>query len=307
MNVPTPNDFLVRLRSHLPVFDIIVGDFGREAAARYVALLGSEERRVLGDALSARELPFFDEYRRLMFTLVADISYLKRGMISRAWTSHGRLTDDVLVAVKSHEVPDDLKMALEQLLADEVNSALRRGYRQIRVVLPCNSLSDLVESAVAHLEVERLASGIEDLEIQGDSSTSSPSVVGHGVIQSALQQLAATGRAGSPLLVLGSSMAQEQYRRVGAPLGIEVLPITMDQQALVDEAVIACIGGGKNALGQARRMLREQVIEPHCTSRPELLVVEACTDFDFGLGLDSVGLLAERMVAECYQGLLAAN
>ena len=306
MGQSSATEFLEQLRAQAPTFDVIVGDFGREAATRYAALIGEEERQALGAELAARGLPFFDEYRRLMFTLVADIAYLKRGMIDRTWAAHGRLTDDVLIAIKSHDVPGDLKGAITELIEMEVRAGLQRGYQQVRVVLPCNSLSDVLDDAVSQLDIGQWS-------LPDPNHANAPphpmaldtKVSAHGVIQSAIDHLSMTGAIGrSPYLVLGSSMARDQYKLLGSHLGLEVLPITVQQQAVIDAAVVACIGGGSSALGMARRSLIDQVIEPTRLSFPDLVVLEACTDFEFGLGLDSVRLLAKRMVFECYQGLL---
>lgn len=297
-------EFLEKLRDHPLTFDVIIGDFGREAAVRYAALIVEEERQVLGAELAARGLPFFDEYRRLMFTLVADIAYLKRGMIDRTWAAHGQLTDDVLIAIKSHDVPSDLKAAITELVQMEVQAGLQRGYQRVRVVLPCNSLSDVLDDAVqlgtAHLSL----SDIWQTRAGPNQMVLDRKVSAHGVIQSAIDHLSMTGAINSsPYLVLGSSMARDQYKLLGSHLGLEVLPLTVHQQAAIDAAVVACIDGGSAALEMARRSLIEQVIEPNRRSFPDLVILEACTDFEFALGLDSVRLLAKRMVFECYRGL----
>jgi hypothetical protein len=306
MSQRSATEFLEKLRAHPLTFDVIIGDFGREAAARYVALVGEEERKLLGAELDAQGLPFFDEYRRLMFTLVADIAHLKRGMIDRTWAAHGRLTDEVLFAIKSHDVPSDLKEAITELVQMEVQAGLQRGYRRVRVVLPCNSLSDLLDDAVSKLSSVKGSPSDAGYRSAGLSPiVPNTKVSAHGVIQSAIDHLSMTGAINSsPYLVLGSSMARAQYTFLGSHLGLEVLPLTMQQQAVIDAAVVACIGGGPIAIGMARRSLIEQVIEPTRTSFPDLVVLEACTDFDFGLGVDSVRLLAKRMVFECYRGLL---
>ena len=282
MSASSAHRQLEQLRDLPITYDLVIGDFGREAATRYVNILAQEERRFLERFLAKTGTPFFDEYRRIMFTLVADIAFLKHGMIHRTWSEHGRLTDDVLVAVKAHEVPEDLRRELAAVIQDGVASAKRRGYGTVRVVMPCNSLSDVLTGAVDRVTHEQVDFA---------------DVVAHGVIQSAIEQLRSTGCIGdSPILVLGSSLAQDQYREAGATFGLDVLAVSAEQQALIDEAVTICIGGDERALARIRGSLESQIIAPAREVYGDIPVLEACTDFDFGLGHDSVRLLAEAYV-----------
>src|SRR5262249_15143151 len=136
-----------RLRELATVYDIVIGDFGREAATRYMSILAEEERLFLTRILTRQGLPFLDEYRRIMFAHVGDVAFLKAATIQSVWTEAGHLTDEVLVAVKEHDVPPDMVSRLACVIRDEAVVASRRGHGRVRVVLPCNALSETLEKS----------------------------------------------------------------------------------------------------------------------------------------------------------------
>ena len=96
-----PSGLLAQLRDLPTTYEVVVGDFGREAATRYLALLAEEERMFLSRLLATQDLPFLDEYRRIMFGHVGDVDFLKQATIRRVWSVIGHLTGEVLVAVKA--------------------------------------------------------------------------------------------------------------------------------------------------------------------------------------------------------------
>ena len=58
-------------------YDIVISDFGRDATIEYLCRVSSLEKRLIERVLVRDNLEFFDEYRRIMFTVVADLSYFK--------------------------------------------------------------------------------------------------------------------------------------------------------------------------------------------------------------------------------------
>ncbi len=82
------------------VYDIVVGDFGRDAAATYFQLVAKLEREsIVSFLLPDGGVHFFDEYRRIMSCLISDVEYVKRSYIREAAERDG--TDDsILVGVR---------------------------------------------------------------------------------------------------------------------------------------------------------------------------------------------------------------
>lgn len=102
------------------------------------------------------------------------------------------------------------------------------------------------------------------------------------------------------LLLLGAEGALEIYDRISGTYGVEVLHIRADEQNLIDEAVVASIGGDPIEVERCRQRLRRELISPREEQHGQLTVVEACTDFSFGLGVSSLELFAEDLVRSCY-------
>ena len=71
---------MLSLRNIPYVYDIVLSDFGRDATIRLVTKLVDGERtrirQVLDTEGDSRKTPFFDEYRRIMFTCVGDLAYI---------------------------------------------------------------------------------------------------------------------------------------------------------------------------------------------------------------------------------------
>lgn len=309
MTVDGPSGLLAQLRDLPTTYDVVVGDFGREASTRYLALLAEEERMFLSRLLATHDLPFLDEYRRIMFGHVGDVDFLKHATVRRVWSEQGHLTDEVLVAVKAHEVPADMVARFACVIHDEAVLAVRRGHGHVRVALPCNALSETLGEAVRvagdHAAFKAAAESVEYEPISGDAVRG---LTAHGVVHSTIRQLARTGMLdGRPFVVLGAAMANEQYLRLGSPRGMHLLALTAAQQSLIDEAVLACIDGGEANLSAARQAIERDILTPLRRIHPGLVVLEACTDFDFGLGLDSVRLMARQMVFDCYGSLSSSS
>jgi hypothetical protein len=289
------------------VYDIVIGDFGREAATRYMALLAQEERRQLAPLLRNAGLPFLDEYRRIMFGLIGDVAFLKETTIQNVWASRGHLTDDVLVAIKDHDVPADMVLRLACLIRDQAQSATFRGHGRVRVTLLCNALSDTVALAtrMASSSDEAFsAAGVAGYRLPGWDALSLD-LSSYGVVESAVAQMARLGLLRNQVfVVLGAQMARDQYARVGGEHGMKVAPLTAGQQLVIDEAVVACVDGADEVVAAARNKIDEFILRPLREAFPTLMVLEACTDFDFGLGLDSLRLMAQHMIHDCYADLL---
>ena len=292
----------VRLRTQATLFTIILGDFGREAATRYAALLAAEERSHVAGLLAHEGQPFYDEYRRIMFSLVGDVSFLKKTMIDRAWMQDGRLGDGVLVAVHDNPVPLDLVERLAVVIRDEAIGAAERGHQRVRVSLVCNALSEVLQQAVNMAVGENIALIADRLGF-GLRSTylSLPDVSAHGVVQASLCEMRHQGIAdGRPLLVLGARMARSLYSEWGRQDGFETIEISESQQEVIDEAVLMCVDGDRRRVIQARQALEQGVVSIQRRRHPDLEVLEACTDFNFGIGHDSVRLMAQALVREAY-------
>lgn len=291
-----------QLRIQPSLFTIILGDFGREAATRYAGLLAAEERRHIAAILASKDLPFLDEYRRVMFSLVGDVAFLKTEMIDAAWEGSSRLSDRVLVAVRGNPVPLELIQRLALVIHDEAAGAAARGHTDVRVSLVCNALSDVLQQAIdlaVGPELETIASRF-GYELRRTTSPM-PSIAAHGVVQACLSEIShrslCTGR---PVLVLGAKMARELYAKWGNARGVETIEITAEQQSVIDDAVLLAIDGREAGLLQARQAIEHSVVAPHRRTDPDLIVLEACTDFDFGIGYDSIRLMASALVRDAY-------
>ena len=286
-------------------YDIIVSDFGRDAALEYLRLAAAAEKRTIVAALGPSGHAFFDEYRRIMFTAVGDIAFFKEKAIRDSVSQHGYLTEDILVGDGLSPFTTEFVDRVAVTVAQEALAAIDRGHRHLRVAIPCNGLSNLA-TAIGRLisseeELVRLAQAF-------DLSTSSLVRVGAAPIpirtvpEAVVRQLA-DQRPGSHqnLLVLGTRGANAIYGALTDSDSIRVLPLDDSEFELITRAIVSSIGGTRADVAQCREQLDHTIIRARRDDLENLVVLEACTDFHFGLGLSSLQLFAEAMVEECYR------
>lgn len=290
-------------------FEIVIGDFGRAAAVNYLRIALSRARSLICNILSRANLPFFDEYRRMMFCLVADIGFFKAELINKVVAHHGKLNEDVLIGLGA-QLSLDVVERVGLCVLQQVEAAVSRGYQRLNVTLPCNGLAPLAE-AVSQLlrspvEVDRIKRKYgwhldgALLPLNQINVCTVPATV--------VDQLTKTVQRPKPaLLILGTQGVNKLYAALGAARDLAVYPLSVEQYRIIDRAIVAAIGGKAHELETCRQLLTQHVIKPAMERQPKLVVVEACTDFDFGLGYSSLEILAEAMVLRAYTSSLGSG
>src|SRR3989344_8912231 len=89
------------------IFDIIISDFGREAAVKYVRSMAAHEREIIYARLKTSRHKFYDEYRKIMFVLVGDIAYYKESMIEK-YKDKKYLDSGILIGIGKLEIPHEV-------------------------------------------------------------------------------------------------------------------------------------------------------------------------------------------------------
>jgi hypothetical protein len=297
---PTPRDLLLA-----PVtYDIVIGDFGRDAAIDYVRLIAIRERQLIESILKAHGQEFFDEYRRIMLTVIADVAFFKRGAIAEMARDPGYLTDAILLGIGFTPVSREAVNQLALAVAQEALAALNRGYHRLRIALPCNGLAGLAK------EVGTVISSEEDLSRIVESYGISRSDVARiaavqltvdTVPEACVNHIGRTHGRGSNLLVLGTRGTNATFGALARNAEINVVSLNKSDYELINRTIVASIGGDATAIAECRRDLETRLVERQRRITPDLVVLEACTDFRLGIGLSSLELFANAMVETAYQ------
>jgi len=292
-------------------YDIIVSDFGRDATIEYLRLMAASEKRLIKTILEPDGHEFFDEYRRIMFTVIGDLAFFKELAIAESAASNGYLTEDILIGlgsftIMSHEVVDRIALGVIQ----EAFAAIDRGHERLRVMIPCNTLSSLAKKLgqmICSAEelrriVEAYAPALPDFE-----RIAAAHISVHTVPEAVMRYLAEIKMSGemTHLLVLGTRGTNALYKALTDSYAIDVLPIKDWEYELIHRAVVASIGGDQNEVDLCCVELQKELIEPRSDLFDNLVVLEACTDFHLGLGLSSLEVFADAMVADCYQSQIS--
>jgi hypothetical protein len=293
------------LLSEAVTYDIIISDFGREASVEYLRLSAVKERQVIQSLLRLGNFEFFDEYRRIMFSMIGDVAFFKRSMISRVAAKNGYLTDEVLIGLGQTDTTAEFERNVIFCVLKEVVSAVDRGYRQIRVIIPCNTLSTFT------FKIGRLLNDLPQLKIIVDTfdqpffgydKINQARITVHTVPEAVIEK--AARELNTHLLLLGTAHTNEIYKRLCANTTMKVINLDQREQKLIDQAIVGSIGGDIAEMAKHRNELMAELVEPQQSQNKNLLVVEACTDFKLNIGLSSLEIFAYEMVSKCYSNLV---
>ncbi len=294
-------------------YDIIVSDFGRDAAIEYQRLIAEQEKRLINTVLANENLDFFDEYRRIMYSVVADIAFLKKDEIRSCVQKQGFLTDDILIGVGANKgMSQDFIDRIGYTVIQNLLIAASRGYKRIRVMIPCNTLSGLTrqigEMISSKETIKYFANKFNylppTLDLLDNVNISMHTVV-ESVIQYVMRQKHLDGNI--ELLVLGTRGTNQLYTFFAQKYPISVLPIENKEYTLIDQTVVASIGGDREKIVACSNRLQTDIVTPRIGNHNNLFVLEACTDFHLGIGTSSLEAFASEMVFDCYHSLVSSN
>jgi hypothetical protein len=282
---------------------VVLGDFGRDAGIRFCAAIATHERDRIASQLPGGAV-FFDEYRRLAMTLVGDVRYVKAPWLeaAREW-----LDGRILVGFPDGLTIEQVVPRLAGLALAAMAGPAGRGAREITLALPCNTLApaawalgemlgapESLEATLARAQVTLDEAGAVSLRALGRGLRVDVPTVPEAVLGSLDDSV-------ETLLPLGTTGIAALYREAAARCQsrVRVVDPEPDWQRSALLAISAAVAGersaGHDALSRIDRAAREVYGE-------SLVVVEACTDLDFGVGLDSNGVFARSIVEMAYRG-----
>jgi hypothetical protein len=288
------------------VYDVVLSDFGRVAALRLLNEVADYEREIVR-TLIGYDRDFFDEYRRIMFTCVGDLAYVKSSAI-RAYTEVNRPLDrNVLFGVGSTPIPAVAVEAITDVLVGPITEALGRGYDHVRVVIPCNTLGDIEDQLVRSL-IARLP-GIPVTQYGSDAITPATRerIVVYGVPRVVIRHQQLTWP-DAHLMLIGTALARSTYRTVIDEMGarrIRLVECSPDEQDLMDRLVAASIDGDKGDLVALTEEMEAVVAYRRRSDR--FSVIQASTDLDIGIGIQSLSVFARELVLDAYRPALPAD
>jgi len=290
-------------------YDIILSDFGRAAAIEYIKSVAELEQRTLQRHFLDKGTEFYDEYRRIMFSVIADLGYFKNRQISAA-VPKGKLDSSILIGFNGKGVPGDIRERITIAIAEQVYLALNRGYTNIRIIIPCNTISpmghyihDMIRNpedfkaiiirncgVIASSPVFSLLAGAKF------SLYTPPALV--------IDEIRKANAVRVSILVFGTPVTVEIYKSLISQLGLKdqlvVLPLESGEQDLVNRVIEAAISGDTALSDSIKQEIRDHIILPRQNLAGDLRVIEACTDIRLGLGINSLDVMVARSVNDAY-------
>ena len=290
-------------------YDIIISDFGRAAAIEYIRSVAELEQRTIQRHFIDKDSEFYDEYRRIMFAFIADLGYFKNRQINSA-IPKGKFDSDILIGFKGEATPDDIRDRIAVAVVEQVYLAMNRRYKNIRIIIPCNTISplghhiyDLVSNPEEFKTILTRHSGVSHsspvFSLRADTIFSlytPPALV--------IDEIRKAHAGKVSILVFGTPATVQIYKSQILKLGLEnqlaVLPLEFDEQNLVNRVIEAAISGDTASSNSIKEEIRGRIILPRQNVADDLSVVEACTDIRLGLGINSLDVLVTRAVNDAY-------
>ncbi|VEN73435.1 hypothetical protein EPICR_170052 [Candidatus Desulfarcum epimagneticum] len=288
--------------------DIVIADFGRDASLEYLRLVSRREKRLIEGVLAPEGHAFFDEYRRVMHTVVGDLAFLKETALERSAKNPGYLKGDILIGTGPWPRPGVFFQKLARLAVQQALLAMDRGPGRVRVVIPCNTLSDeakRLDHALGSARELRKRLGPRFLSRSRARKIAAAGIRAFAPPEAVIRRLAENGSPGKPLnlLVLGARGARAVYEKLAAFRGLHVTPLENRHDDLIRQTIVASIGNRRERLDLCRRRLIHEIIEPRKKRLGSLVVLEARTDFRLGLGPSSLEIFADAMTSDAYGGM----
>jgi hypothetical protein len=291
------------------VYDVVLSDFGRVATLRLLNEVAGIERDIVR-RLTGHDRDFYDEYRRIMFTCVGDIGYIKSDAI-RGYTDRSLPLDrNVLFGVGDTPIPTDAVSAIADVLTGPISDAVERGYHQLRIVIPCNTLAEIDHELVRLLDKRLPGISVAHYETPLTTSTlPGPQVVLYSVPRVVLGHLLdhRTTSRQINLVLIGTAAARSAYQAAIDETGLQnvrVVDCTPDQQILMDRLVAASIDGDQSEVASLVETLESLIIRAQYVDRGSFMVIQASTDLSIGLGTESLKVYARQLVLDAYRPAL---
>jgi len=276
-----------------------VSDFGRDAALAYMRMVADDERRLIQNVLERHSLPFFDEYRRLMFTLLGDLGYYKRPSVEATISRDGYLTQSVLIGFGDPGMTKIVYRRIAIAVVQALIAAAERGYTRLRVAIPCNRLSDC-----ASYLGDLLASPDELDHLNREFDNAIPSwralqhvtITTHPLVDAVVRHVQNVRALPKRVLVLAAPEVLVMYELAFTRAGIEIVDAPTDHQGLVNRLVLASIAHDQREIAG----IRSELVAVTDQIGDDVVVIEACTDFDVNVGISSLAVYANTMVRDYY-------
>jgi len=236
-----------------------------------------------------------------MFNLICDIAWFKRNAIANELVKKGDITRDILIGIGPNRVADEFVTSATTSVTECIESALRRQYKRVRVYAVCNGLTDLVKE-IASKSVGSLAGEAARhlMRETGQCTMKNGARIEFFDVPSSVTKGIAKLQTVDPVLVIGTEGVNEIYEKCLSEAGLQRFKLSRADYRLIDDAIVAAIGQNRDEIRRVRDEISLQFVEPFRSRFRAGVVVEACTDFDFGLGVNSLKAFAEEMVLDVY-------
>lgn len=287
-----------------PVPTVVVSDFGRDAALRFCQTLAHLEAEVVTGQLP-EWASFFDEYRRIALHVVGDLRFVKEPWLAVYARSCRPFDERVLVGFPGGPPMQEVIPRIGRLVVEALAGPVLRGAQRAVVALPCNTLAPvswaLRDAFASHAGLVSLLestssplSPIVDavLELEDVAFPTVPEAVLQGCRREGVEVVVPLG---TPGIVKTYERAAE---RVGH--GVQVAAPEPGWQSQILEAIGASIAADPARRQRSGTALADIRQAARLRWGPDVALVEACTDLDYGIGVDSGEAYARYVVEQVY-------
>ena len=221
------------------------------------------------------------------------------------------LDQRVKVGFKGGLEPSQIEARLGQLCFEAMRGPLARGIDTVRVLLPSDSLAPVCWSLAERFSS---AEGIVELLVEAGSPPDDASIelcrrVAGGGVDLAFPSVpeavarAAVAEGHDRLLALGTRRIRKIYKVAVARMDLDltVQKLSKADRAVVMRAIHAALGGDRAEHTDSLKALLALVRRHKMSAGVDLYAVEAHSDLDYEVGMDSVACYADQVVARVYR------
>lgn len=271
--------------------DIIIGGFGRSGLLRYFHYFSNFEKNLIKAKLAGED--FYDEYRLVNYTVIGELRRIKSRYLDFYKKGFDR---SILVGVKGGISLEEIFPDFIREILPHLNTVISKGSREIRVIIPCNTLAELsikMEHVLTakdgiqqyyHPKTETEINEFNFFLRHHESLTIQVPTVPEAVLKSDKLDGA------KKILLIGTISAIKAYSSIinRHHFQIEIVELNDLNNNLNFDVILKSIGGEKPDTSFLSKLPND------------IKIVSACTDVEIPGTIDSVTEFAKHLASEIY-------
>ncbi|PLW98942.1 MAG: hypothetical protein C0594_17735 [Marinilabiliales bacterium] len=285
-----------------PVQLLVIGDFGRKATFDFCNHFVENERKIIEDSLDGND--FYDEYRRSLVTVYSWLAEIKKEQINKYRKASIPLDEKVLIGFPGGMPMADAIDWFSYLVLKFLDNL---DIQTNVIALPCNTLSPALLEVKnkmgnsGYLNRLKLKFNMEFMDDQWLAKLKNRNIEFIPVAEAVIRYL--NKEESANILALGTGGISKVYKEAiqKSNAGFNLIEPDKDLQNLVFKTITASIKNSAYEVTEYTDILTKKISQIRSQLNDSLIVLEACTDLNLGIGESTLSIYARYLAEYVYK------